>query len=88
MGWSVYGPTFEENIDKIVDKGIVSPNHIRARELEVLQLMALGSTMLEISDQLCISDRTVEKHLENLRHRFGCRNSIELIAFAKDMELL
>ncbi|SDL84821.1 response regulator transcription factor [Kriegella aquimaris] len=87
VSWSVHGPSFD-HVYKLLDKSIVSPNHIRSREQEILQLMSGGLTMHEMADNLCISNRTVEKHLENLRHRFNCQNSIQLVAFAKDMELL
>jgi len=87
VSWSVLGSSFD-GVYEILDKSIVNPNHIRSREQEILQLISGGLTMHEMADNLCISNRTVEKHLENLRHRFNCQNSIQLVAFAKDMELL
>lgn len=85
--WSLTGPAMKD-IHDMLNKEIVSKNHISNRELEVLHFAARGKTMGEISNQLCISERTVEKHLQNLRNRYSCQNSTELVAFAKDMELI
>lgn len=85
--WSVQGSSFY-NIDELLDKDIVNHFHIRLREQEVLMLISDGHTMNEIGDNLNISSRTVEKHLENLRFRFGCQNTIQLVSFAKDMGIL
>lgn len=88
VSWSLGNSTLSETISDILNKEIMSPNHIRTRELEVLQFTAKGNTMSQISNKLHISNRTVEKHLENLRNRFNCQNSAQLITFAKDMNLL
>jgi pimeloyl-ACP methyl ester carboxylesterase len=39
---------------------------LSARELEVLELVAAGRTNEAIADQLCLSVRTVERHLTNI----------------------
>ena len=88
VSWSLHPPAFKNMILDILEKDIMNPNHIRARELEILQLTAEGKTMSLISDKLNISDRTVEKHLENMRFRFNCQNSAQLITFALEMNLL
>src|SRR5947207_4534521 len=43
--------------------------HLTARESEVARLIAAGSTNAEIAERLFISRRTVEKHLDNIRHK-------------------
>ena len=88
VSWSLGNSALSHTISDMLNKEIMSPNHIRSRELEILQFTAKGNTMLQISDVLNISDRTVEKHLENLRNRFNCQNSAQLITFAMDMNLL
>lgn len=85
--WSVQGSSLN-NIDELLDKDIVNHFHIRLREQEILTLISDGHTMNEIGDNLNISGRTVEKHLENLRGRFQCQNTIQLVSFAKDMGIL
>lgn len=87
VSWSVQGSSLN-NIDDLLDKEIVNNFHIRVREQEILMLISDGHTMNMIGDNLNISSRTVEKHLENLRSRFDCQNTIQLVSFAKDMGLL
>lgn len=85
--WSVQGSSLN-NIEELLDKDIVNHFHIRLREQEILTLISDGHTMSEIGNNLNISSRTVEKHLENLRFRFKCQNTIQLVSFAKDMGIL
>mgnify|MGYP003671749979 CR=1 FL=1 len=87
VSWSVQGFS-SNNIDDLLDKNIVNNYHIRVREQEILVLISDGYTMIEIGNDLNISSRTVEKHLENLRSRFDCQNTIQLVSFAKDMGIL
>lgn len=87
VSWSVQGSSLN-NIDDLLDKEILNNFHIRVREQEILILISDGHTMNMIGDNLNISSRTVEKHLENLRSRFNCQNTIQLVSFAKDMGIL
>lgn len=41
------------------------------RELEILQLMATGSSRSEISNQLMISVLTYDEHRKNIRNKLG-----------------
>ena len=45
------------------------------REREVIRLCAWGATMLDIATDLCITERTVEFHLDNVRSKLHARNS-------------
>jgi DNA-binding CsgD family transcriptional regulator len=58
------------------------------RELEVLQLLALGHTNPEIADQLVISVRTVEGHRARLQRKIGRTGRAELVSFALERELI
>jgi len=51
------------------------------REKDVLQEMAKGLSNQEISEQLFISPRTVERHKENMYKKTNCKNGICLIIF-------
>jgi DNA-binding NarL/FixJ family response regulator len=52
------------------------------RESQILALIADGHTSREIAEMLVISPRTVERHRENLRHKLGLRNRVDLTRYA------
>ena len=43
-------------------------------ELRVLEMIAAGTTTLEIADQLFIAEKTVKNHLANVYRKLGARN--------------
>ena len=55
---------------------------LTARESQILALIADGHTSREIADMLVISPRTVERHRENMRHKLGLRNRVDLTRYA------
>lgn len=85
--WYVFGDVAEEVAD-MVDDGLIQPNRISKRETEVLHQLSDGKTMSEVAETLCISARTVEQHVVNMRSRFECSNTGQLIAYGKDMGLV
>ena len=58
------------------------------RELEILLEMAKGLSNIEISEQLFISPRTVERHKENMYKKTYCKNGISLIVYAIKNKLI
>lgn len=52
------------------------------RELDVLYLMARGSTNREIADELNITERTVKTHMASIITKFGVRNRTEVLSHA------
>ncbi len=52
------------------------------REREVAALVARGRTNREIGDQLGISDRTVESHIEHVRQKLGLGSRAEVAVWA------
>jgi DNA-binding NarL/FixJ family response regulator len=58
------------------------------RELEVVRLIALGSTSKEIATKLFISAATVETHRTNLMSKLGVRNVAGLVLYAFQYGLL
>ena len=61
---------------------------ITKREMEILKFIVLGKTNMEIANELCISSRTVGSHRQHLLHKLNAKNSIELIKFAVEYNLL
>jgi LuxR family transcriptional regulator, maltose regulon positive regulatory protein len=57
------------------------PDGLSAREAEVLRLLTLGHTNLEIADRLVVSVHTVERHLQNAYRKIGVRNRADAAAY-------
>jgi two-component system response regulator NreC len=55
---------------------------LTAREREVFQLLALGSSNKEVAKKLEISLGTAKKHRENLQRKLDCHSSAELARLA------
>ncbi len=53
------------------------------RELEVMNCVAYGMTVPEISVKLTISKATAKKHLENIYRKVGVNNRMSLMKFAQ-----
>jgi len=58
------------------------PAGMTRREVEVLGLLAVGKGNLEISVQLFLSLRTVERHITNVYGKLGVRNRAEATSYA------
>jgi pimeloyl-ACP methyl ester carboxylesterase/DNA-binding CsgD family transcriptional regulator len=61
---------------------------LTTRELEVLQLVVRGLSNREIADELVLSPRTIERHLENLYRKTRTRNRAEAAAYAVSQGLV
>jgi len=61
---------------------------LSSREKEILILFCKGYTRLEIANQLNISERTVDKHKENILAKTGCKNLIRLVIYSIKFELV
>ncbi|NLT67928.1 MAG: response regulator transcription factor [Acidobacteria bacterium] len=69
-------------------KGAKGVDLMTPRELEVLTLLAYGHTNAEIADKLCISERTVESHRNNIMSKLEFKSRAELVRFAIDHGML
>lgn len=61
---------------------------LSSREIQVLELLAEGSTNAEIADQLVISAGTVKRHLANVYTKLGVGNRLSAVRRAVDLRLL
>ena len=67
---------------------IVAEDRLTVREIEVLRLIALGHTSVEIAEQLHLSPRTVETHRARIHRKLGLATRAELVAYALRSGLL
>jgi two-component system response regulator NreC len=58
------------------------PDGLSEREAEVLRMVALGFTNVEIASKLCLSIRTVETHRSHIQHKLRVRSRSELVQYA------
>ena len=65
----------------------ISDIRLTKREKQVLQLICEELTTQEISEELHISNNTVETHRKNLLNKTSCKNSVGLMRFALENNL-
>jgi two-component system response regulator NreC len=58
------------------------PDDLTSREVEVLRLIALGHTNVEIGEQLFLSTRTVETHRAHIQQKLRRTSRAELVRYA------
>jgi pimeloyl-ACP methyl ester carboxylesterase/DNA-binding CsgD family transcriptional regulator len=70
-----------EEASEMKDQPFPSPR-LTAREVEVLRLIAHGSTNREIADRLIVSMRTVERHITHIYAKISARGKADATAYA------
>jgi two-component system response regulator DegU len=56
--------------------------NLTAREIEILSLICKELSYKEISDQLCISEKTIHNHRNHIMDKIGAKNTISLVKYA------
>jgi two-component system, NarL family, response regulator LiaR len=74
--------TFSLNEQRLKDLGITR------RELEILELIALGMSNREIADKLFVSENTVKTHSSRLFDKLGARRRTQAVQIGKEMGLI
>ena len=64
------------------------PGPLTARELEVLRLIAAGHTNKGIAGELCLSERTIERHVSNILNKLDVPSRAAATAYACDHKLI
>jgi predicted ATPase/DNA-binding CsgD family transcriptional regulator len=72
----------QEQLKTQPKKAAKYPGHLTQREVAVLRLIAAGKTNHEISEQLCISLRTVATHVTHIFNKIVAANRAEAAAYA------
>ncbi len=65
-----------------------SPHRLTTRERDVLRLVAHGRTNKEIADTLCLSPRTIDRHVSNILGKLDVPSRAAATAFAYHHRLL
>jgi len=65
-----------------------SQNKLTNREIEVLKLICLEYTNIEISKKLFLSVRTIESHRQRILEKIGAKNTVGLVIYAMSHDIL
>jgi DNA-binding NarL/FixJ family response regulator len=64
------------------------PEDLTAREIELLTLIAAGSTNAEIAERLVISPLTVKSHVSRILTKMSARDRTQLVVMAYESGLV
>lgn len=70
------------------EDGFIIKQKLTRREQEILQLITEAKNNKEIASELYISDQTVGVHRKNIMRKLGVRNTVNLIKFALEYQLV
>jgi LuxR family maltose regulon positive regulatory protein len=76
----------ETPVQRVSSQPLIEP--LSERELEVLDLIALGHTNAEIASRLFIAIGTVKRHINNMYGKLGVSSRTQAIAKARELQLL
>jgi two-component system, NarL family, response regulator NreC len=88
VGNSYLNPRLGAMIAALPDRPPPPPDNLSEREVEVLQLIALGHTNAEVADRLYLSVRTVESHRTHIQQKIGRSTRAELVTYAQEHGLI
>lgn len=73
-----------KNAGKLIKskKGKREKEKLSKREFEVLELISKGLSNIQIAEELHLSERTIEKHKENLYLKTNTENALNLVLYA------
>lgn len=72
---------------KLSEVGDTGSPSLTARETEILRLVAKGYTYQQIADQLVLSLRTVQNHVQNTLTKLQLHNKAQLVRYAMEQGL-
>ena len=75
-------PLIEEYLRQARDEPTIREDPLTPREREVLKLIAESRSTKQIAAELVISEKTVERHRENMLDKLGMHDRVELTRYA------
>jgi DNA-binding NarL/FixJ family response regulator len=75
-------PLIEEYLRQARDEATIREDPLTPREREVLKLIAESRSTKQIAAALVISEKTVERHRENMLDKLGMHDRVELTRYA------
>jgi DNA-binding NarL/FixJ family response regulator len=92
-GQSPIGPEMARKLVNLVTHSPIAPppplaNELSEREIEVLRLIADGSSNKEIAEKLFIAEGTAKNHVSNILSKLEARDRAQAVARAKELNLL
>ncbi len=79
--------TVGEDLPKALREAKRAFDGLTSRERQVVQLVAMGMSNREIAGQLVVSERTVEKHVENALAKLAFSSRAQLAVWAVERGL-
>ena len=76
----VLGRVRQRNVEQELESGLL--DHLSARELDVLRLIARGMENAEIAEELNISPRTAKNHVSNILAKLGLAGRVQAAIYA------
>jgi DNA-binding CsgD family transcriptional regulator len=73
--------TTEKAISRPQARRAAAPDRLTGRELQILRLIAQGSSNRDVATQLDLSVRTVERHITNIYTKIGARGKADATAY-------
>jgi two-component system response regulator NreC len=87
-GDTYLNPRLGARIAAAPDEPAGPPDDLTTREVDVLRLIALGHTNVEIGEQLFLSTRTVETHRAHIQQKLRRTTRAELVRYALEHGLV
>ena len=69
-------------------KKVIANKQLNKKEKEVLKLICLGHTNIEIAKILFINPRMVSRYRDNLLYKTGCKNTVGIVTYAINNHLI
>ncbi|BBY83125.1 helix-turn-helix transcriptional regulator [Mycolicibacterium pulveris] len=75
-------------VEPVEPCGPSAPGGLTKREIDILRRIAGGATNKQVAEQICISEKTVGRHLANIYAKLGVSSRTAALAWAHDNNLL